>query len=325
MFNLIDLIIFALGIYLIWQGWRTGFVGGVLNLLTTVISLISATLFYPSLGTFFTNQFGWGQNLSQIIAFFFILIFLEVTLGFLSSRFYGVLAPFYKKFQGLLVVDRALGVIPSVLVGLFLASLFLLLPLILPVQASLKRPIQESWWGSNVLPLGLKYQPTLEKYLNRLPYQNLVYLITPEPSSEESVSIEIPEKAEFKVDPEAEKIMLELVNRERTKRGLSTLKADNPLRDVGRAHCLDMFERSYFSHYTLEGESPFDRMQKAKIQYLVAGENLAYAPTVEIAHQGLMNSPGHKENILRPEFGTLGVGVIDGGLSGKMFCQEFSD
>ena len=325
MFNLIDVIIFALVIYLIWQGWKTGFVGGVLNLLTTVVSLVAATLFYPSLGTFFTSQFGWGQNLSQIIAFFFILIFLEVTFGFLASRFYGVLAPFYKKFQKLLVVDRALGIIPSVLVGLFLASLFLLLPLILPVQGDLKRPIQESWWGSNVLPLGLKYQPILEKYLNQLPYQNLVYLITPEPSSEESVSIEIPEKAEFKADPETEKIMLDLVNRERTKRGLSALKADNLLRDVGRAHCLDMFERSYFSHYTPEGASPFDRMQKAKIQYLVAGENLAYAPTVEIAHQGLMNSQGHKENILRPEFGTLGVGVIDGGLSGKMFCQEFSD
>jgi uncharacterized protein YkwD/uncharacterized membrane protein required for colicin V production len=325
MSNFIDLVILALIIYLIWQGWRTGFVGGVLNLITTIVSLVSATFLYPGIGSFFSQQFGWGQNLSQVVAFFLILIALEVILSFIASRFYGIFAPIYKKFETFLLVDKVLGVFPSVLVGALLISLFLLLPLILPVQASLKRPIEDSWWGRNVLPLGLKYQSTLESYLNRLPYQNLVYLITPEPSSEESVSIKVPEKIEFKKDTEAEAKMLELVNRERSKKGLGILTSNGPLRDVGRDHCLDMFERSYFSHYTPEGKSPFDRIQEAKIEYRVAGENLAYAPTVEIAHQGLMNSKGHRENILRPEFGTLGVGVIDGGLSGKMFCQEFSN
>lgn len=325
MFNIIDLIIVALIIYLIWQGWRTGFIGGFLNLLITIFSLLSATFFYPFVGNYFTSQFGWGQNLSQVVAFFSILIILEIILSFIASLFYGLLAPLYKKVETFLIVDKVLGIIPSVLVGLFLISLFLLLPLILPVKANLKEPIENSWWGNNVLPLGLKYQPTLEQYLNRLPYKNLVYLITPEPSSQETVSIEIPEKIEFKEDPEAEKEMLSLVNRERKKRGLSLLKAGNALREVGRGHCLDMFERSYFSHYTPEGKSPFDRIQEANIKYHVAGENLAYAPTVEIAHQGLMNSKGHRLNILRPEFGKLGVGVIDGGLSGKMFCQEFTD
>ena len=86
-----------------------------------------------------------------------------------------------------------------------------------------------------------------------------------------------------------------------------------------------MFEKGYFSHNSPEGKTPFDRIDTAQIQYKAAGENLAYAPSVEVAHEGLMNSPGHKENILRPEFGTLGVGVIDGGINGKMFCQEFTD
>ncbi len=325
MLNFVDVAILVLIVYLVWQGYRSGFVGGILNLITTVLSLIAATIFYPTLGGFLTSQFGWGLNLSQVIAFFLILVILEVSLSFLATRLYGSLAPIYNKIQTVRYADKILGIIPSVLVGLFLVSLFLLLPLILPVQATLKDPIVESWWGRNVLPLGLKYQPTLESYLNRLPYENLAYLITPEPSSEEVVEIEVSQKAEFKVDPEAEKIMLELVNRERSRRGLSILDADKPLRDVGRAHCLDMFERSYFSHYTPDGKSPFDRMKAAGVQYLTAGENLAYAPSVEIAHQGLMNSPGHKENILRPEFGKLGMGVMDGGLSGKMFCQEFGD
>jgi uncharacterized protein YkwD len=58
---------------------------------------------------------------------------------------------------------------------------------------------------------------------------------------------------------------------------------------------------------------------------LSAGENLAYAPSVAIAHEGLMNSPGHRENILRASFNKLGVGVIDAGVNGKMFCQEFTN
>src|SRR3989304_3230175 len=134
MFNFIDLIVIALIIFLIWQGARTGFVGGVLNLITTVISLSSAIAFYPSLGNLLNDTFAWGQNLSQVAAFFLILIVLEVVLSFVASRFYGSLVPLYKKFKAFLVLDKSLGAVPSLIVGLTLASLFLLLPLILPVN-----------------------------------------------------------------------------------------------------------------------------------------------------------------------------------------------
>ena len=325
MFNFLDLIIIFLVVYLIWQGWRSGLVVGLLNLATTVASLVAATVFYPQVGNFLASLFTWGQNLSQVVAFFSILVTLEVVLSFIANGLYSRFAPVYKKIEAVRFFDKALGIVPSVLTGLFLISLFLTLPLILPVKAGLKDPIVGSWWGNNVLPLGLKYQPTIENYLNRLPYQNLVYLITPEPSSKETVDIEVPAKIEFSVDPDSEKVMLELVNREREKRGLSSLVADESLLGVARKHCLDMFERSYFSHYSPEGESPFDRMKEVSIKYQTAGENLAYAPNADIAHQGLMNSEGHRKNILRPEFGKLGMGVIDGGLAGKMFCQEFRD
>ena len=86
-----------------------------------------------------------------------------------------------------------------------------------------------------------------------------------------------------------------------------------------------MFEKGFFSHYNLQGESPFDRMDKAGISYVAAGENLALTPTVAIAHQGLMDSPGHRANILSPDFGRIGIGVIDGGIYGKMFVQEFTN
>jgi uncharacterized protein YkwD len=36
-----------------------------------------------------------------------------------------------------------------------------------------------------------------------------------------------------------------------------------------------------------------------------------------------MNSPGHKANILRPNYGRLGIGILDGGIHGLMISQEF--
>ena len=53
------------------------------------------------------------------------------------------------------------------------------------------------------------------------------------------------------------------------------------------------------------------------------GENLAGAPDVNFAHVNLMNSPGHRENILRPEFTHVGIGVVEGSQYGKIFTQQF--
>jgi uncharacterized protein YkwD len=84
-----------------------------------------------------------------------------------------------------------------------------------------------------------------------------------------------------------------------------------------------MFARGYFAHDTPEGRDPFERMREAKIRFETAGENLALAPTVQVAHRGLMNSPGHRANILNAQFGRVGIGIMDGGIRGLMISQEF--
>ena len=92
--------------------------------------------------------------------------------------------------------------------------------------------------------------------------------------------------------------MLALVNEERTSRGLNALEMDDALREVARKHADDMFKRGYFSHDTPEGVDPFERMRRDGIRFGLAGENLALAPTLDTAHEGLMNSPGHLANIM---------------------------
>ena len=70
-------------------------------------------------------------------------------------------------------------------------------------------------------------------------------------------------------------------------------------------------------------KDPFDRIRESNVQFKTAGENLALAPTLSIAHNGLMNSPGHRANILRPQFGRVGIGVLDSRRHGLMITQNF--
>lgn len=126
-------------------------------------------------------------------------------------------------------------------------------------------------------------------------------------------------------EPASEEEMLELVNEERTSRGLKALVMDNEARRAARDYGKYLFKNGIFSHIDLEGKGPGDRLKDYDTAFTMAGENLAYAPNLQTAHRGLMDSQGHRENILHPFFGRVGIGVIDGGIYGKIYVQEFLD
>ena len=125
--------------------------------------------------------------------------------------------------------------------------------------------------------------------------------------------------------PSLEAEMLVMINKERADNGLKPLRADAELVPVARLHSRDMFVRGYFAHINPDGKNPFDRMKASGVSFQTAGENLALAPTLRIAHTNLMNSPGHRANILNPAFGRVGIGILDGGYYGLMISQEFRD
>jgi uncharacterized protein YkwD len=116
-----------------------------------------------------------------------------------------------------------------------------------------------------------------------------------------------------------------MINEERAKEKLKPLVFDPELVVVARAHSDDMFKRGYFAHINPEGKNPFDRMKDAHVRFMTAGENLALAQTLEIAHKNLMHSPGHRANIMNPAFGRVGIGIMDGGFYGLMISQEFRE
>ncbi len=118
--------------------------------------------------------------------------------------------------------------------------------------------------------------------------------------------------------------MYDLVNQERARAGLNPLEADMSLVKLARMKAKDMIDNGYFSHTSPTYGSPFDMMKAYGVKYRYAGENLAGAPTVETAHTSLMNSPGHRANILNANFTMAGIGVVSGGPYGKMFVQMFT-
>jgi len=148
--------------------------------------------------------------------------------------------------------------------------------------------------------------------------------LTVQPSSHKTIQLHFTYNNP-KTRPFLEAKMLEMINEERAKEGLKLLQADPEMAAVARAHSKDMFARGYFAHNNPDGQDPFDRMEAAKVKFRTAGENLALAQTLEIAHTNLMNSPGHRANIMNPAFGRVGIGVLDGGFYGLMISQEFRD
>lgn len=122
---------------------------------------------------------------------------------------------------------------------------------------------------------------------------------------------------------QAEQQMLDLVNRERVNAGLRPLQADLQLTRLARLKSQDMINNNYFAHQSPTYGSPFDMMRADGVSYRYAGENLAGTPSVERAHSGLMNSPGHRANILNANYTHIGIGAVSGGPYGMMFTQMF--
>ena len=120
-----------------------------------------------------------------------------------------------------------------------------------------------------------------------------------------------------------EQRMVDLINQERAKAGLAPLTVDLRLVGLARKKSQDMIVNNYFSHTSPTYGDPFTMMRSAGISYRTAGENLAGARTVDQAHSALMNSAGHRQNILNSNYNRVGVGIVSGGPYGKMYTQLF--
>ncbi|WP_211297038.1 CAP domain-containing protein [Paenibacillus castaneae] len=114
--------------------------------------------------------------------------------------------------------------------------------------------------------------------------------------------------------------VIDLVNQERAKAGMSALKSDTLLTKVATDKAKDMDVNNYFSHTSPTYGSPFDMMRSYGVTYSYAGENIAAGQrTPQEVMTAWMNSEGHRANILNNNFTKIGVGYVNG-----KWVQEFT-
>lgn len=320
-FNWIDWIIFFVILYHIIDGWDRGFVSLVCNTFAFLVSLWIAIRFHAQVGGFFVRTFGvpliWTDVLGYLVLAFPVEILINSILDWPLKKI-------PKKIVGSFI-NRCFGSLFAIANGFLILAFFLLVVLALPIRGTVKRDIKNSTVGSKLVLLSERYGGNVKSSLDSITQEALKF-VTIKPKSNERLNLDVaPESNQLTVDEASEAQMVKLVNEERVKQGQRALRVEESLTIIGRSHSRDMFIRRYFSHYSPEGYDVGYRARQGGIEYTLVGENLAYAPDVEMAHTGFMNSEGHRKNILDTAWTRIGIGVIDGDVYGKMFTQVFAN
>lgn len=324
--NFLDLMIIAIVLFYVHEGYHLGFTLAALDLVSFIISFVAALQFYTHVSYLLTTFFALPIGISHAVSFFLIAFVSEVILTILSRKLVHLIPhpPVRGKLsEGLSTAHHWFGIIPGLISAFIILSFLLMVIVTFPSSPLIKEAVNNSSIGSKLVANTSLFEKKLNDLFGGALNETLSFL-TVEPESDKTVKLHFTVK-DGSIDERAEREMFRLVNTERAKAGVGLLAYDDSLREVARMHSEDMFVKGYFSHKGLDGRSPFDRMDDAGIKYGYAGENLALAPSTQLAMQGLMNSPGHRANILSPNFRKIGIGVIDGGIYGKMYSQEFSD
>lgn len=319
-FNLVDLLLGLVFVWRVWRGWRAGFMASASTLVCLGASLAAALFCAPPLASTVAGL-GWlGEPWAAPAAFGLVLFAVLWPLSglLLPAGRWLPAKPFAR------VLNRALGVVPGAVNGILAAMVISVLLISLPLHDSLNREAARSvltgvlsepvdWAQDRALPL---FEPALQRAAD--------YFVEDLDKAHGSDHYELPYSvANAPSRPRLEARMLELLNAERLRAGGRPLVADAETLDLTRAHSRDMFARGYFAHETPEGVTPAGRLRAAGVHFRATGENLALAPNLERAHEGLMKSPGHRDNILNPAFGRVAIGIVDGGSHGLMVTQTF--
>lgn len=304
--GVIDVAVLALLGFAAWRGYRAGFLATTYGLAAWTIAVAAALVFAGPATNLVEAVAALPRPVAVMVGF---VVTIVVTEALLSVAGYFAIRPIVALVRSsrLSGVDRILGTVPATIRAVFIVAVAVLVVAALPVASDVKAAVETSRTGRFVTSEVAAFPLLVTKI-----------------SEDQTEHLDLPDGIDLAPDPVAERQLFDLVNKEREQRGLDALVWDERLVPVARSHSEEMFRLKYFSHESPVSGSPFDRLRSAGISYSRAGENLAYAQSVSVAHRGLMQSAGHRENILRAEFTRIGIGVINGGAYGRMATQLFT-
>jgi uncharacterized membrane protein required for colicin V production len=317
--NWVDLIVIIVLAYFVSEAWRFGFWVVLADFISFLLALFVALSGYQFIGNFLRANFSLSHSLSNALGFLITAALAEGIISFALTRAIRKIPyKFWKKPW-----SKFFAIVPAIGQGMILLSFILILVLGLPLSPNIKSDISSSKIGGVLVQETAGLEARINEVFGGIIEDSLTYL-TVKPGSKDVIPISV-DKRELSFDESGEAAMFRLVNEERRKVGVGELKWRPVLVGPAREHATNMWEEEYFGHISPGGENVGDRLDKKGIEFSLAGENLALAPTVETAHRGLMNSEGHRENILDEDYQQIGIGVVDNGVYGKMFVQVFSD
>ena len=168
-------------------------------------------------------------------------------------------------------------------------------------------------------------QQYLSKYFEQSVPEKPESTVKPEsPEKPEKPDNSVTQKPQQNAGTKASQVV-NLVNQQRQKAGLSGLKSDSELMRLAQLKAEDMAAKGYFSHTSPTYGSAFDMLKKAGYSYRTAGENIAMGQkTAETVMNGWMNSSGHRANILGSGYTKIGVGYAVNAKGTPYWVQIFA-
>ncbi|HET9017044.1 MAG TPA: CvpA family protein [Thermomicrobiaceae bacterium] len=319
--NWVDVLIVVVVLLGALAGLRRGFLRGALDLVLVAIGLLAGAVAYrpaAALITHFVHRSGVAIN---VLGFAAVALIVQGILSLVAAVVLGPPVSLVRAFRPFRVLDDVAGIVPGAVKGAVLATLLVLAGSLITLGAGPDAALQQSQLAHDLLTQSARATTWTQ---GRTGLNLADFTIITEPSSEAGIQLPFRFTNGLTVDQADEQRMLQMLNQARTSHGLKPLTMDPKLQATARAHSREMFELGYFSHTSPVSGTVLDRFKAAGITYTAAGENLAYAPDVTIAERSLMQSPGHRANILSPDFTRVGIGIIVAPTGGKMFTQDFS-
>lgn len=329
MFVFVDLFILLTTAGLARAGWRRGLAAQAIDVFGFGAALLLAVRLHAAPAEPFRwvgVSEGWASLWGGLVVF----VPLIVAVAWVGAKVGRVMMQ-----PGLRMTNKVLGVAFGVATAAVVLTFVLIIGNVAPVPLGLAQAAARSPLGGALLDLAAPVQGPLRSFAETDGRRMVLFLRSelgslgrpspgPSPGSGHDEVIRIaPAPAMVLVrDAGAERELFRRVNAERTKRGLGAVQWDERMARVGLEHSRDMYVHGTFGHPGSDGSAAAQRVGDAGITYRTTGENLALAPSVVVAHDGLMRSPGHRRNILDPAYTRLGIGILAGPL-GLMASQEF--
>jgi uncharacterized membrane protein required for colicin V production len=321
----VDLAVAAIIGFAIVRGYLHGSAREAFGLAGLLVGLFVAPFFAGLLGSGLHAVAGLGINVARLIALIVLIAGIE-----LAFVIWGIRTTRGIQISGPRALDRAGGIVLAVFRAITVSALFLYAVLAIsasyPDLPGYAEGVQQSGTGSVLADTDSPFTSFYDSLLNRT---NAMRALTLWVRQQTELRVRVPsDRVEFtgtddiKPLPDGGRELMELINEERAAHSLPPLEWCASCAEVALAHSKDMYVNGYFSHVDGNDRDPFERMKAADISYRAAGENLAIAPSVPEAHEGLMASPDHRANILRPAFDEVGIGVFEGPY-GVMVTQVF--